>query len=129
MKLEAVPPQPQEAARYVSQTMGFIARDLVMLDQYNEGTPAAKSNGKGVMVIYVPERSPAYLAGLENNDLVTAVNDQKVDTVADLKKAIEDLAKASPDKEVKLVIRRGSDAETQSITIKPLARSTSAPAK
>jgi S1-C subfamily serine protease len=100
-----------------------------MLDQYNEGTPAAKNNAKGVLVIYVPQQGPAYTGGLENNDLVTAVNDQKVDSVADFKKAVEDVVKASPDKEVKLVIRRGSNAETQSISIKPASGPKPAPAK
>lgn len=129
VRLEAIPTQPQEAPRYVSESMGFIVRDLVMLDQYNEGTPAAKNNAKGVLVIYVPQQGPAYTGGLENNDLVTAVNDQKVDSVADFKKAVEDVVKASPDKEVKLVIRRGSNAETQSINIKPASGPKPAPAK
>jgi serine protease Do len=129
VRLAAVPTQPQEAARYVSQSMGFIVRDLVMLDQYNEATPAAKNNAKGVLVIYVPQQGPAYTSGLENNDVVTAVNDQKVDTISDFKKAVEDMVKANPEKEVKLIICRGSKAETQSISIKPAAQPTSAPAR
>ena len=61
LHLEPVPAKPQEAARYVSQSLGFMARNLVMLDQYEERTPAAKNNAKGALVIYVPERSPAYV--------------------------------------------------------------------
>jgi S1-C subfamily serine protease len=129
VRLDAVPTQPQEAARYVSQSMGFIVRDLVMLDQYNESTPAAKNNPKGVLVIYVPQQGPAYTGGLENNDLVIAVNDQKVDAVSDFRKTVEDLIKAGPEKEIKLIVRRGSGAETQPITIKPAIQPTSAPAK
>ena len=128
--LEAVPPQPQGSPRYASPTLGFVARDLVMLDQYEPSTPAAKNNAKGVLIIYVPQQGPAYTAGLENNDLITLVNDQKIESVADLKKAIEDSTKAGPEKEVKLVIRRGNEAETLSFTVKPVVpRSTPAPAK
>ena len=65
---------------------------------------------------------------MENSDLITAVNDQKVEAVSDLRKAVDDSIKAAPNKEVKLVIRRGNEAETQSISIKP-SPPTSAPAK
>ena len=61
-------------------------------------------------------------------DLVDPVNGTKlrpVDEHANFKKAVD----ASPDKEVKVVIRRGNDAETQTISIKPMPRPTSAPAK
>jgi S1-C subfamily serine protease len=129
LHLEPLPPQAQEAARYVVQSMGFIARELMMLDQYNESIPAAKNGAKGVLVIYVPQQGPAYVAGLENNDLIIAVNDQNVTSISDFKKTVEDLVKANPEKEIKLVIRRGKDAETQPITIKPAAQPTSAPAK
>jgi serine protease Do len=129
VRLEAIPPQSQEAARYVVQSMGFIVRDLVMLDQYDENTPAAKNGAKGVLVIYVPQQGPAYVGGLENNDLITAVNDQKVESISDFKKAVEDSVKAGPEKEIKLIIRRGKDAETMNINVKPAAQPTSAPAK
>jgi S1-C subfamily serine protease len=109
--------------------MGFIVRDLVMLDQYDENTPAAKNGAKGVLVMYVPQQGPAYMGGLENNDLITAVNDQKVESISDFKKAVEDSVKAGPEKEIKLIIRRGKDAETMNINVKPAAQPTSAPAK
>lgn len=63
---------------------GFIASPLT--DKVREELKITDSKVKGVVVTNVLERSPAAAMRLQNGDVITAVNDRKVTTVAELYK-------------------------------------------
>jgi serine protease Do len=117
--LEGVPQLPYEAKRYLSRTLGFLAREKVDLDRYVDKSAAAAVPGLLVMAA----DGPAAGAGLREGDLITTVNSTAVTTAAGLKDAVE--GATSKNEPVVLVIRRGD--LTQTITIPPAPPQTAPP--
>lgn len=113
--LEVMPPGPTEAPRFISPQLGMMARDRVALDTY---TIDSCKNPGGVLVAGVVQRSPAENGELQRNDLITTVNDQPVQSVADMKKIVEGSLKDAPTKPITMVVRRGTD--TKNVSIQPL---------
>ena len=111
--LEAIPQLPHEAKRYLSRTLGFLAREKVDLDRLTDKGPTATVPG----LIVLGADGPAGNAGLREGDLITTVNAVAVTTTAGLKDAVEKATSANTP--VALVVRRGD--QTQTITISPAA--------
>jgi predicted metalloprotease with PDZ domain len=63
----------------------------------------------GAVVSMVMPDSPAFKAGLKEDDVITAVDNQEVKTAEELRDAIQ---KAGPGKEVTLQVFRGNDKLT-----------------
>jgi membrane-associated protease RseP (regulator of RpoE activity) len=61
---------------------------------------------RGAVVSMVMPDSPAFRAGLKEDDVITAVDNQEVKTAEELRDAIQ---KAGPGKEVTLQVLRGKD--------------------
>jgi len=86
MTLEPMPERPFEADQYINQKLAFGVRDKVMLDKYISPNPIPDVDG--VLVTAAPRGGPAATAGLRTNDLITAVNQQSVKTVATFKQLL-----------------------------------------
>ena len=68
---------------------------------------------RGLVVLTVGRDTPAALAGLKTNDVVTRIGDQDVTTVAAFSTVLTEAAKSRPDQTIILIVRRG----TQNIPI------------
>lgn len=111
---EPMPTRPDEAPRYISQAMGFAAREKIMLDRYLDKSSTGKVDG--LIVLAVGQGSPAEGGGLKEADLITTANDQPIKTVAALKQILES---AAPGKAINLTVRRGD--QSQAVSIMPPA--------
>ncbi len=67
----------------------------------------------GLIVLSVGRDTPAALAGLKANDVVTRVGDQDVTTIAAFETVLTGAAKSRPGQTIILIVRRG----TQNIPI------------
>jgi predicted metalloprotease with PDZ domain len=65
-----------------------------------------KTDGRGVVVAVVEQRSPAELAGMRVGDLITSVDERPVRSHADLNFV---LSRYSPGETVKMTVLRGGD--------------------
>ncbi|MCJ7544303.1 MAG: PDZ domain-containing protein [Phycisphaerae bacterium] len=112
--LDNLPQLPYEAKRYLSRTLGFLARERIDLDRYADKSAAAGVPGLLVM----GTDGPAGSAGLREGDLITSVNQTPVTTVGGLKETVE--GAVAKNEAVVLVVRRGD--QTQTVTIPPAAQ-------
>ncbi len=83
------------------------------------GLTSSEQSGR-VQIVRVNKESPAQAAGLQAGDVVLAVDDAKVDTLASFYKKLWD--RSTPDAEVKLTVLQGADLKT--IVLKPIDRMT-----
>lgn len=124
VKSEPAPPYPHEGARYYNPLLGFAGRDLVTLDRYAGRTSPLKEDG--VVVTMVVPNTAAAAGELHPGDLITAINDKPVVSVATLKQVLDPLAKPAGngitftvtrgDSAKKLVINPPKEAVTQPAT-------------
>lgn len=85
-------------------TQGFNGQNL---HPALEGARFAQNeNNQGVQVLDIIKASPAWQAGLRENDYITAINRQNIKSIDDLKK----LADKKLNKTIALNIRRGNSA-------------------
>ena len=111
--LEARPPQPDEVARAEQETLEFSVRELTVDDR------ARKRWGvelQGVMVAEAARGGWAQMAGLRLEDLLLAINDRRVPTVAEFQRVMRELAAERP-AVVRLFVRRG--ARTHFVIVEP----------
>ncbi len=111
LTLATLPQLPYEAKRYLSRMLGFLVREKIELDRYTDKTPSAAVPG----LVVLGTDGPALNAGLREGDLITAVNNTPVSTVAGLTQVVE--GATAQNKPVVMVVRRGE--QTQTITIQP----------
>jgi serine protease Do len=83
------------------------------------GLTSSEQSGR-VQIVRVNKESPAQVAGLQPGDVVLAVDDAKVDTLASFYKKLWD--RSTPEAEVKLTVLQGADLKT--IVLKPIDRMT-----
>jgi serine protease Do len=117
LKLAATPELPNEAKKLFHRELGLLVREKVMLDKHLDKTPTA--NVPGLYVMGVGQRSPAAAAGLQNGDLITAINGQAVQSAEAVGKILDSLMQQSPRPDVKLTVQRGADTTT--LVIRPPA--------
>ena len=111
--LDARPPQPDEVARAEQETLEFSVRELTLEDR------ARKRWGlelRGVLVAEAARGGWAQMAGLRLEDLLIAVNDRPVPTVAEFERVMRELAVERP-AVVRLFVRRG--ARTHFVIVEP----------
>ena len=113
--LTGTPKLPSEAKRYYAPQLGLLVREKVPLDQYIDKSSAAGQ--PGLPVVRVLANSPAMVAGLEQKDLVTEVNGQKVTTVASFRQIIENALVGNPSAPIRMTLRRG--IQTLEVNVKP----------
>ncbi|MDP6542481.1 MAG: PDZ domain-containing protein [Phycisphaerae bacterium] len=103
--LVAIPKQAFEADRYVSKELGVVVRDKVPPDSYTDSSPTA--NVKGLIVIASPARGLAGGSGVRQGDLLIEVNGKSVTKSAEMRDAIDEALKDSPQKAIILLLQRG----------------------
>lgn len=114
LTLEARPKQPNTAKRKYFDDLGFGVRDVVFADTYSKRLPA---DTKGVVVAVVKPQSSAASAKLQPNDLITQLNKEPVEGLADFTKKYSDFREKSPKELVVLQVNRGQ--RTELIKIEP----------
>lgn len=75
---------------------------------------ASNKSSTGILVLDVPDTSPAYKAGLLKSDIIIAMDDNKIDKPDDLSAA---LGKYKPADKVKLKILRGADKTPMTLDV------------
>jgi S1-C subfamily serine protease len=122
VELEARPPQADEVARAEQDTLEFAVRELTLEDRARKrwGTDL-----RGVLVSDAVRGGWAQMAGLRLDDLLMAVNDHPVPSVADFQRVMRRLAAERPPV-VRLFVRRA--ARTHFVIVEPDWRAAGAPA-
>ena len=105
IKLEVMPMQPHLAARYYDTKLGFVARDLVLVDRYMGRSEPLRENG--VVVLMVLKNSPIAAGKVLPGDLITAVDKRPVPSIATLEKVLAQLTKSAKTEAPFVVLRRG----------------------
>ena len=113
-----MPSMPHEAKRYLSQNLGFLVREKVVLDQFLDRSPTA--GVPGLLTVFVRADLPAGKGGLLQGDLIISANGQPVTNVAAFKQIMESAIAQDAKKPISLVVRRGD--QTQTLTIQPAAK-------
>ncbi|HEV8630862.1 MAG TPA: PDZ domain-containing protein [Thermoanaerobaculia bacterium] len=103
LPLEPRPPQADEVPRAAQETLEFAVRELTLEDRVRNRWSL---DVKGVLVADADRGGWAQMAGLRLDDLLLAVNDEPVPTVADFQRVMKKLVVAKP-KVVRLFLRRG----------------------
>ena len=117
LTLEAAPKQPGQSLRHISREVGVIIREKVNVDQYIDKTPSGKT--PGVLVMRIGENTAAERGGVEVGDTISAINGEKVTTVAAFKELIE---RALTDEEpVDLAISRSGQDIALSLRISSMS--------
>lgn len=117
VSLAATPELPNEAPRVFNRQLGLLLREKVMLDQHLDKSPTA--NVPGMYVVGIGQRSPAAVAGLQQGDLVTAINGQPVRSAEQAGQLIDSFLQQNPPPDIQVAIQRGADS--QMIVIRPPA--------
>lgn len=96
--------------------LGIQMTDLSTSSYYlsREGINIDDSITSGVVVLSVLENGPCASSGLKKGDVIIKIGDYDVDTSAELKYY---LYKYEPNTEVKIVVMRGTDEKTFTITL------------
>jgi S1-C subfamily serine protease len=115
LTLEPMPKLPGEAPRFYHRQLGVVLREKVMLDRYLDKGPTA--NVDGMLVENVTRSGPAHQAGLQQGDVVTAVNGRPVTTAEGLKQIVDAATSQSPPQELRMDIQRGT--ATQTVVVRP----------
>jgi serine protease Do len=111
--LEARPPQPDEVARAEHEALEFSVRELTLEDRARKRWHPEL---RGVLVAEAARGGWAQMAGLRLEDLLMAVNDRAVPTVAEFQRVMRELAAERP-AVVRLFVRRG--ARTHFVIVEP----------
>ncbi|MFP4105307.1 MAG: PDZ domain-containing protein [Phycisphaerae bacterium] len=119
LKIEEMPSMPGEAPRYVDPRIGLGVREKVPMDRHLDKGGTADVDG--LKVIGVMQDSPAQRAGFAQEDVVTAINGQKVKTTEDVKKVVDKAVESSPGSAIKFTIRRG-DLNPMTLDVVPRVR-------
>ena len=112
--LEERPKGPNQADRFFAEDLGFATRDLVFVDMYRKRLAAGQT---GVVVSFLKPQSAAETGKLQNDDLITEFNRQKVTDVAAFRKMYEDFRRGEPREAIVMVVKR--EGATQVIRIEP----------
>jgi S1-C subfamily serine protease len=113
--LAPMPTLPTEAKRIVQQKLGLLAREQVMLDKMTADSAAPLADG--LIVQAVQPNSPAQVAGLMPDDVILAINNRAVQTVAQAKQLFDTALSANPPQPIRIAVQRGENTET--LTIQP----------
>ena len=73
-----------------------------------------KTDANGFIIGSIVKESPAEKAGLKEGDVITSIDDQKVNSFAELR---EEIRKHEPGKEVEIKYNRGGSASSMKITL------------
>lgn len=80
----------EQLKRYGRVTRPFIGINIVELHQvpyeYQNKITVPESSEEGVVVVHVEPNSPAELAGLQQFDVITKINDEPITSILDLRK-------------------------------------------
>ena len=101
--LAASPRSTREMVEYQNIRFEFRARDLVFQDRVNQELP---SDQKGALITLVERGGWAALASLKVNDIVLAVDNKPIKSVADLREAMKEIESTKPARVV-FFVRRG----------------------
>jgi S1-C subfamily serine protease len=112
------PRQPNQAARFHAQDLGFVAREAVFIDNYTQYGHDLKPEGTGVVIDTIRRDGAAATAKLTDGDWVTQLNAQPVTDLAEFKQDYLAFRKDHPHDEVVLVVHRRGGQE-QTINIEP----------
>jgi S1-C subfamily serine protease len=93
----------------------YVGIKGVDVETYENSLGVDVSAEYGVVVIETVKDSPAKLAGLEMGDVIIAIDDTKIETMADLKRQ---LYQYKENDVVKVTINRGGDEKTIDMTLK-----------
>jgi serine protease Do len=111
--LQPRPPQADEVARAEQEVLEFAVRELTLEDRARRRWDAALA---GVLVADAARGGWAQMAGLRLGDLLLAVNDEPVASVADFQHVMRGVAADRP-AVVRLFVRRG--ARTHFVIVEP----------
>jgi len=103
--LEAMPMRPHLAARYYDTKLGFVARDVVLVDRYLGRSEPLRENG--VVVLMVRKNLPIALGKVLPGDLIIAVDKEQVPNVAALEQVLGKIAKSNKMEAPFVVLRKG----------------------
>jgi S1-C subfamily serine protease len=118
VKLDPMPTLPHLAARYYDVKLGFVARDVVLVDRYLGRSEPLRENG--VVVLMVLKSSPIAEGKILPGDLIIAVDKDPVPNVALLEQVLGKLAKSNKTEAPFVVLRKG---KPEAMTVKlPAAR-------
>lgn len=110
LKLQPMPKLPDEAPQLFDRRLGVVMREKVMLDKYLDKSQTAQVNG--LLVRGVANNSPAALAGLQQGDVVTKINDVPVVKAERAKELIDEALEKVPPADVRMEVQRGTGSET-----------------
>jgi serine protease Do len=102
VKLGTSPRLPREMKRYRDDNFEFTVRDIAFGDRVSQRW---KQEQTGVLVEMVSNGSWAGLANLLTGDLITEVDNNKVEHVVAFEEVMEDIAKKTPKNVVMKVVR------------------------
>lgn len=111
--LDAMPTRPHLAARYYDTKLGFVARDVVLVDRYLGRSEPLRENG--VVVLMVLKNSPIAMGKVLPGDLITVVDKEPVPNVTALEQVLSQIAKSNKTEAPFVVIRKG---EPEVMTVK-----------
>ena len=109
IKLEEQPKRPYLAKRFFAEDLGFAVREMVFVDAYARRLP---QDAKGVIVALMRRQSAAQSAKLEQEDLITQLNGQPVESLEQFKEVYQAARKDKPKGAVVLVVRREGQDDT-----------------
>lgn len=102
--------------------LGVMIQDLSVAKEANPEKTKGLNINEGVYVGGFAEMSPAKQAGVEEGDVITAINGVKVRNVSELQDQVN---RFRPGDKVKVDVKRGSNNSTYDITLKNSSGSTS----
>lgn len=101
--LERSPAAASELQEYQCETLEFSARDVGKEDRLRDKSDESE---KGVLITSVTNAGWAALGGLQNRDILRAVDGKTVESIESLKKIVEDINQTKPT-HITFFVRRG----------------------
>jgi S1-C subfamily serine protease len=122
-----MPPLPQEAQRGVNTLIGLAVRERVEpLDSFLIKGPTAKV--KGLIVIVVARNGPAARAGLEEGDVILAIDGEPTLSVDRFKAIVDAHVSRRPQAGLVVLMQRGDKPQGIRIKVPPPPTTATAPA-
>jgi serine protease Do len=112
-KLDRQPKPDSDLDQYKDDLFEFKSRELSLTDRVDEKLPLDQ---KGVRIISVQNAGWAALGGLSSGDILLAIDGQNTDSVASLRKTMEQLRAKHP-RRIVFLIKRG--IHTQFLELEP----------